>query len=111
MMKIFIKVFINIVNYQKNYEVDVNLLNINYTILIFNNINIKYAEKSNIFVIEKERIKRKNDLFNIYGTIIVNENKGSYRIIIEKNYPEFKLKKFNLCIVNMNIFKRIDFNL
>ena len=54
MMKIFIKVFINIVNYQKNYEVDVNLLNINYTILIFNNIKLNTL-KNPIFLLEKKQ--------------------------------------------------------
>ena len=96
----------NKVNSHKNYEVEVNLLNINDTVLIFSNIDIKYVKKSNTFVLGKSRIKRKNGLFNICGTIIGNEGKYNYRIIIEKNYPEFKLEKFNTCIANMNILKK-----
>ena len=92
---IYKEVFENRVNSQKNYEVDVNLLKINDTALIFNNIDINYVKKSNTFALEKSRIKRKNALFNICGTIVGIEGKGNYRIIIEKKYPEFKLEKFN----------------
>ena len=105
------EVFINTVNAQKNYEVDVNLLKINDTVLIFNNIEINYVKKSDTFFLEKSRIKRKNALYNICGTIIGIETKANYRIIIEKNYPEFKLEKYNICIANMNILKKIDYNL
>ena len=51
-------VFENTINSNKNYDVDVNLLKINDTILIFNNIDIKYIKKNNIYIIEKSRIKK-----------------------------------------------------
>ena len=108
---IFKQVFENTINSQKNFDVDINLLNINDTVLIFNNIDINYIKKSNIFILDKSRIKRKNALFNICGTIIGYEGKGNYKIIIEKNYPDFKLEKYNTCIANCNILKKIDYNL
>ena len=50
-------------------------------------------------------------MHNIYGCIINVEGKGNYKILIEKNYPEIKLEKFDICIANANILKKIDWSL
>ena len=46
-------VFENTINSNKNYDVDVNLFKINDTFLIFNNIDINYFKKNNIYILEK----------------------------------------------------------
>ena len=49
-------------------------------------------------------------MFNIWGGSIINiEGKSNYKILIEKYYPDIKLKKFNVGIVNSNIFKKMDY--
>ena len=90
------QVFQNTINSSKNYNVDVSLLKPNDTVLIFNNIHINYVKKSNIFILEKSRIKKKNALYNICGTIINNEGKGNYKIIIEKNYHDISVNIKNI---------------
>ena len=67
------KVFENTINSNNNYNIKINPLNVNDTVLIFNNFYITFINKSNILKAEKRCIKKKNDLYNICGTIIKYE--------------------------------------
>ena len=43
-----------------------------------------------------------------YNRISKNSN---YKILIEKNYPEYKLEKFNMILAAINIVKKVDFDI
>ena len=85
---LFIKVYENTFHSIKNYNVNNLLYNKYNYVLIINNFTSTFIIKRNLLLLEKSKIKRKNCLFNICGTIINNENNGNLRNFIRKKLWE-----------------------
>ena len=77
-----------------------------------------YSIISNQILLKKEKalfqknlkLKKNNSLFNIWGTVIDSDIKGKNNILIEKDYKEYGLKLNDVCIVNHNLIKKIEYN-
>ena len=59
---------------------------------------------------EKSKLKKKNSLFNICGTIIEANNNGENIVLIKKTYKDYNLDINDLCIVKNNLIKKVDYN-
>ena len=91
------KKYFNLQNEKKDLKKEKqNIFNLNDKALIFNNINFNYIKKSIIFIFENPRIKKKNILYNIWGTI--REYEGEENNI---NYSCYNLIKYTACIEEM----------
>ena len=108
---LFNNVFENTINASKNYKVDNFHYNKYDYILLFNNFSISYVKKQNLYILKKEKIKKKNCLFNICASILSNEENGLYKILIEKDYDEFKLYKNYICLVDGNLIKKVNYDI
>ena len=91
----------NTLNSSKNYKTDNIVFNKYDYVLIFNNFDFNYIKKRNITYLEKSKIKRKNSLYNICGTIIDIHENSEYSILIEKDYKDYKLYKNDICILQI----------
>ena len=55
---------------------------------------------------ERSKIKKKNVLYNICGSILSYKNDGNYCVLIEKDYDNYNLKKNDMCIFPNNLIKK-----
>jgi len=62
-------------------------------------------------MLEKSKIKKKQVLYDICGIIIKDAGGGNYEILIAKNYKKYDLYKFDICIANAILLKKIDIDI
>ena len=73
-----------------------------YIVILLINLSKKHYHK----ILEKSKIKKKNVLFNICGSIIDNKGDGIYTLLIEKDYANFHLNKNDICLVHYLLIKK-----
>ena len=98
----------NTINSFKNIKRELLDLKENDCILIFNNFDYTYVKKENIIYLSKLHVKTKNVLFDICGTVLSILSNNAFKILIEKDYPQYNLKKFDCCVVNCCLIKKVD---
>ena len=76
-------------------------------VLINKNILIKKNKKNNLVVTEKNKVKLKNQIYNILGEVVRIHNPGIYDILINKNYEDYNLKVNDICRISSDLFKVI----
>ena len=78
-------------------------------VLLYNNFIIDKGKiKGNIKYLIRNKIKKNKTFYKICATIgKINEN-GSYIIIIEKDYKNYDLYKYDMCFVNVGLLKEIQ---
>jgi len=101
----------NTLNTSKNYRGDINIFSNNEQVLIYNNFSLKRIIKNNKVYLKKSKIKRKNVLFNICGSIIKWLKNGFYEVLIEKDYLIYELYKNDICICSVDMMKACDLNI
>ena len=79
-------------------------------LLLFNNFEKSYIKKKNLYLLTKSKIKKRNVLYNICATLIDNDN-GQYIIMIEKKYKDYNLNKNDLCLVDVSLIKKLDYDI
>ena len=92
----------NTINSFKNYKSELIELKENDNIVIFNNFDKIYRKKDKLYILEKSKIKKKNCLFDICGTIINRINLFN----TGKNYSSgvFLFSKRMLCFIRAEFF-------
>ena len=70
----------------------VNRYRIRDKILIGSNILVKRCKKENLVLIEKNKVKSNNLLYNICAVIVRIHNAGIYDALIKKDYIDYNLK-------------------
>ena len=81
-----------------------------WTYSSFYNFEKDYLKKKNLIKLEKSKIKKKKSLYNICATIVKKINLDQYEILIEKDYIDHDLYKFDICLANYNIMKKVNYN-
>jgi len=79
-------------------------------VLVFNNFEKDYLKKKNLIKLEKSKIKKKKSLYNICAIIVKKINLAQYEILIERDYIDYDLNKFDICLANYYIMKTVDYN-
>ena len=69
-----------------------------------------YVKKGNIYYLEKSKIKKSHLLYNISGSVIPIISNYNFKILIEKDYNENKLKKKFICIFLLDLIKKVDYD-
>ena len=100
----------NTLKFSKNYFNDEDLFDINDPILLYNNFEREFSKKNNFYILNKAKIKRKKVLYNICGSIKRRYDKDQYIILIETNYKDYELKKFDQCLVKTNLIKKVNYD-
>ena len=77
---------------------------------VFKNLEKDYLKKKNLIKLEKSKIKKKKSLYNICATILKKISLDQYEILIERDYIDYDLNKFDMCLINYNIIKKVDNN-
>ena len=107
--KLFEVVKNNTINYSKNINKECSAIKEYDTILVFNNFISNYNHKKNLNYLERNRIKKKNVLFNICATVNKCFHNYNYEIIIEKDYPCYDLVKGSKRVVPINLIKKVSY--
>ena len=107
---LFSEVKINTINSNKNYNSGESMFKKYDYLLLFNNFEKSYIKKKNLYLLTKSKIKKRNVLYNICATLIDNDN-GQYIIMIEKKYKDYNLNKNDLCLVDVSLIKKLDYDI
>ena len=107
-LKFLKKIKSNIIKYytkNKKVEIDIDLDN---KILIGSNILVKRCKKENLVLIEKNKVKSNNLLYNICAVIVRIHNAGIYDALIKKDYIDYNLKCNDICRISSDSFKKVS---
>ena len=77
-------------------------------ILIGSNILVKRSKKDNLVVIEKNKVKSNNLIYNICAFIVHIHSAGIYDALIKKDYIDFNLKCNDICRISCDLFKKVS---
>jgi len=102
------KVYFNTLNSFKHLNMDSSVFNFAEKVLLFNNFIIDKKKSNNKKYLINNKIKKNKSFYKICATICDNKENGLYEIIIEKNYKQYNLYKYDLCIVNSELLKKVD---
>ena len=64
-----------------------------------------------MIILKKSKIKRKNVLFIICGSIVKCLNNGFYEVLIETDYIQYELYKIVICICGVEMIIACDLNI
>ena len=79
-------------------------------VLISSNILIKRNKKDRFILIEKNKVKKDEGLYNICGVIVKILSAGIYEVMISDDYKEFNLYKNDICRLSSELFKVVSFS-
>ena len=106
--KLFEIVKNNTINYSKNINKECSAIK-KYDTILVNNFISNYNLKKNLNYSERNRIKKKNVLFNICATVNKCLNNYNYEIIIEKDYLCYDFLKDSKCVDPINLIKKVSY--
>ena len=98
----------NIKNYYYKNDHYIHEVDLDDKVLIANNIIVKELKKEKIKILELNKIKKDNKIYEITGEVLNIHGSGIFDILISKDYKEFKLLKNDICRVPRELFKIIS---
>ena len=68
-------------------------------------------KKSNFILIEKNKVKKNINVWNICGEIVGIHNSGIYDVIVNLDYNICNLSKDDICSISSDLFKVVSFDI
>ena len=98
----------NIKKFYQSNNSDNNDVELDDKILISNNIIVKRIKKNNLVIIEKNKVKKSQNIYNICGEVIDILEGGLFDILISSDYESNNLFKNDICRIERAIFKVVN---
>ena len=98
----------NIKKFYQSNNSDNNDVELDDKVLISNNIIVRRIKKNNLVIIEKNKVKKSQNIYNICGEVIEILEGGIFDILISSDYESNNLFKNDICRIERALFKVVN---